>query len=75
MERSNQEALDQHRLTVGERYRTEFVAELTAVQQQVEMLRRAHADNKLSTMWSTPCTMSCAVSSNGDLWIIAEWRN
>eukprot|EP00971_Amphidinium_carterae_P050345 991896-Amphidinium_carterae.3 len=38
MEQANKEALDQHRLTVGERYRTEFVAKLSSVQQQIEMM-------------------------------------
>eukprot|EP00971_Amphidinium_carterae_P297558 5911889-Amphidinium_carterae.1 len=47
MEKANQEALEQHRLAVGERCRTEFVAELSSVQQQVELLRKAHADNNV----------------------------
>eukprot|EP00971_Amphidinium_carterae_P136400 2702762-Amphidinium_carterae.1 len=37
--------MDQHRLTVGERYRTEFVSELRSVEQQVEVLRQAHEDD------------------------------
>eukprot|EP00971_Amphidinium_carterae_P326765 6457766-Amphidinium_carterae.1 len=47
MERTNQGVLEQHRLAVGERYRTEFVAELSSVQQQVKMLRQAHADDNV----------------------------
>eukprot|EP00971_Amphidinium_carterae_P131339 2601336-Amphidinium_carterae.1 len=47
MEQANREALDAHRLAVCERYRTEFVTELSSVQQQLEMLQQAHADNNV----------------------------
>eukprot|EP00971_Amphidinium_carterae_P235529 4673871-Amphidinium_carterae.1 len=49
MEQANREALNQHKLTVGERYRTEFEAELRSVKHQVEMLKQAHADDNIVT--------------------------
>eukprot|EP00971_Amphidinium_carterae_P252260 5008119-Amphidinium_carterae.1 len=49
MEQANRDALNQHRLTVGERYRTEFEDELRAVRHQVEMLQQAQADNNVVT--------------------------
>eukprot|EP00971_Amphidinium_carterae_P288335 5724287-Amphidinium_carterae.1 len=49
MEQANREALNQHKLAVGERYRTEFEAELSSVKHQVEMLQQAHKDNNVVT--------------------------
>eukprot|EP00971_Amphidinium_carterae_P090349 1789141-Amphidinium_carterae.1 len=49
MEQANRDALNQHKLTVGERYRTEFESGLRAAQHQVEMLQKAHSDNDIVT--------------------------
>eukprot|EP00971_Amphidinium_carterae_P186991 3711752-Amphidinium_carterae.1 len=49
MEQANREALNQHRLTVGERFRTEFESELRSVRHQVDLLKQAQDDDNIVT--------------------------
>eukprot|EP00971_Amphidinium_carterae_P014840 292977-Amphidinium_carterae.1 len=45
LEKTSKGAVDEHRATLSDRYRTEFVIELRSVEQQVEVLKQAHASD------------------------------
>eukprot|EP00971_Amphidinium_carterae_P060003 1187370-Amphidinium_carterae.1 len=45
LEKANRDALEEHRRTVSDRYRMEFVTELRSVEKQIEVLKQAHASD------------------------------